>query len=124
MDKTSRLISVVIEVEQPFNISNGRPALLPGIFVEVFIKGNVLKNAVAVPRDAIHNGNEVWIVKEGRLHIQTLEIVRADNDFAYVTSGLEDGAMIVTSSIDVVTEGMSVRIKRQLKSQIRKMETD
>ena len=124
VDKTSRLISVVIEVEQPFNISNGRPALLPGIFVEVFIKGNVLKNAVAVPRDAIHNGNEVWIVKEGRLHIQTLEIVRTDKNFAYVTSDIESGTMIVTSSLDVVTEGMSVRIKKQTELQRHKTQRD
>jgi multidrug efflux pump subunit AcrA (membrane-fusion protein) len=81
------------------------------MFVEVLIQGNVLKNAVAVPRDAIHDGNKVWLVNEGRLHIKPLDIVRADKDFAYVTSGLDDGAMIVTSSLDTVVEGMKVRIK-------------
>jgi RND family efflux transporter MFP subunit len=111
IDKASRLVSVVIEVPEPFNISKGRPALLPGMFVEVLIQGNVLKNAVAVPRDAIHDGNKVWLVNEGRLHIKPLDIVRADRDFAYATSGLDDGAMIVTSSLDTVVEGMKVRIK-------------
>ena len=111
IDKASRLISVVIEVPEPFNISKGRPALLPGMFVEVLIQGNVLKGVVAVPRDVIHDGNKVWLVNEGRLHIHPLEIVRADKDFAYVTSGLDDGAMIILSSLDTVVEGMKVRIK-------------
>jgi len=113
VDKKSRLISVVIEVPEPFNTSDSRPPLLPGMFVEVIIEGNILKDAIAVPRDAIHNGNEVWVVSEGRLHIQPLEIARADKDFACCVSGLDDSAMIVTSSLDTVVEGMKVRTQLQ-----------
>jgi len=43
------------------------------------------------------------------LHIQPLNIIRADKDFAYVVSGLDDEAIIVTSSLDVVTDGDKVR---------------
>lgn len=111
VDRTSRLVSVVIEVEKPFEVSGSRPTLLPGTFVEVLIRGKVLKDALAIPRYAVHNGNEVWVVEDGHLHIQPLEIVRVDKDFAYISSGLDDGAKIVTSSLDVVTEGMSVRTR-------------
>ncbi|MHC4455789.1 MAG: efflux RND transporter periplasmic adaptor subunit [Planctomycetota bacterium] len=114
VDKTSRFISVVVEVPKPFDASNGRPALLPGTFVEVLIQGNTLKDAVAVPRDSIHEGNSVWVVKDGRLHIQPLDVVRAEKDFAYVVSGLEDGAMIVVGSLDAVTEAMKVRTQVDL----------
>ena len=103
------MVSVVVEVPKPFDISGGRPPLLPGVFAEVLIKGIVLKNAVMVPRDAVREGNKVWLVNDDRLHIQTLDIARADKDFAYTTSGLEDGAMIVISSLDVVVDGMAVR---------------
>ncbi len=111
IDKMSRLISVVVEVPEPFKDSSSKPPLLPGMFVEVLIKGRVLKNAVAVPRDAMHNNNEVWVVKDDQLHIQPLEIVRADKDFAYADSGLDDGDMIIVSSLDAVTEQMKVRIQ-------------
>jgi hypothetical protein len=80
------------------------------MFVEVLIKADVLKNAIAVPRDAIHNGNEVWLVNNSAIHIQPLNIVRSDRDFAYTVSDLQNEAVIVTSSLDVVTEGMVVRI--------------
>lgn len=109
VDRTSRLISVVIEIDKPFEITDSRPPLLPGMFVEVLIEGKVLKNAIAIPRDAVHNGNEIWIFEDGRLHIQPIEIMRADKDFAYVTGGITDGAMIIVSSLDIVTEAMEVR---------------
>lgn len=109
VDQTSRLVSVVIEVSNPFDTSGGKAALLPGMFVEVSIRGRKLKSAVAVPRDAVRSGNEVWVVSNNKIHIQSLEIVRKDEKFIYVTGGLEDGAEIVTSSLDVVTEGMEVR---------------
>lgn len=109
VDRTSRMISVVVEVTDPFDTSDGRPPLYPGVFVEVLIEGKVLKNAVAVPRDAVRQGNKVWVVQEGRLQIKTLEIVRADKDFAYAVSGLDDKVLIVVSSLDMVTDGMAVR---------------
>jgi len=113
VDRTSRLISVVVEVPEPFKLSDSRPPLLPGMFVEVLIEGNILKNAIAVPRDAMRNSNEVWVAEDGQLHIQSLDIVRADRDFAYARSGLEDGDMIVVSSLDMVIEGMKVRVQTE-----------
>ena len=113
VDKTSRLISVIVEVLGPFKDSNSKPPLLPGMFVEVFIEGNILENAIAVPRDAMHNSNEVWVAEDGQLHIQPLDIVRADRNFAYARSGLDDGDMIIISSLDTVIEEMKVRIQSE-----------
>jgi len=109
VDRTSRMISIVVEVPSPFKVSDGRPPLLPGVFAEVLIRGNTLRNAVAVPRDAIRQGNQMWLVNSNRLHIQPLEIVRADKDFAYVVSDVLDGADVVVSSLDAVVDGMEVR---------------
>jgi len=109
VDKMSRMISVVVEVPKPFERSNGRPPLLPGIFARVLIEGKVLKNAMAVPRDAVHDSNKVWIVKDGSLHIEALDIVRADKAFAYAMARVDQNATIVTSSLDTVVEGMKVR---------------
>lgn len=111
IDETSRLISVVVEVSQPFEKSGSKPPLLPGMFVEVLIEGKTLKNAIAIPRDAMHNNNEVWVAKGDQLYIRPLEIVRADRDFTYADSGLDDGDMIIVSSLDTVTEQMKVRIQ-------------
>ncbi len=109
VDRTSRMLSVIIEVPHPFKISQGRSPLLPGVFAKVLIQGKTLRDAIAVPRDAIREGDNVWLLNNNRLHIQPLEIVRADKDFAYVISGIPDQANVVISSLDVVTDGMKVR---------------
>jgi RND family efflux transporter MFP subunit len=109
VDKTSRMISVIVEVQEPFDIQNGRPPLLPGVFAEVLIKGNTLRNAVAVPRDAIREGNQMWIVNGNRLGVRPMKIVRADKNFAYVVSTDLDQAEVVISSLDAVIDGMEVR---------------
>jgi RND family efflux transporter MFP subunit len=121
VDKTSRLVSVVIEVPKPYETSDGRPGLLPGTFVDVLIRGNILKDVVVVPRDAVREGNKVWVVEDGRLHIQTLVIARAQKDFAFAVSGIDDGAMIVLSSLDTVTEGMEVRTRLEVPTQAQKL---
>ncbi|MBL7154461.1 MAG: efflux RND transporter periplasmic adaptor subunit, partial [Phycisphaerae bacterium] len=102
VDTTSRMVSVVVEVKKPFDTSAGRPPLLAGAFAEVLIQGKTLKGVIAVPRDAVREGNKVWVVDNDCLRIVTLKIARADKDFAYVTSGLDDGTRIVVSSLDVV----------------------
>jgi hypothetical protein len=42
--------------------------------------------------------------------------VRADRDFAYADSGLDDGDMIIVSSLDMVIEEMNVRIQDELET--------
>jgi multidrug efflux pump subunit AcrA (membrane-fusion protein) len=105
------MISVVVEVADPFDAKNGRPPLLPGIFAEVLIQGNTLRNAIAVPRDAIRQGNQRWIVNGNRLGVRALDIVRADKNFAYVVSKDFDNAKVVISSLDAAIDGMKVRTK-------------
>lgn len=117
VDKMSRMVSVVVEVAEPFKMLDNRPPLLPGVFAEILVQGKTLRHAVAVPRDAVREGNNVWLVNEGRLHIQPLDIVRADKDFAYVVSGLQDGANVVVSSLDAAVGGMEVRTQAEIESQ-------
>jgi len=117
VDKTSRTILVVVEVPEPFDALNGRPPLLPGIFAEVLIQGNTLRNAVAVPRDAIREGNQMWTVNGNRLSIRPLKIVRVDKNFAYVVSDDLDEAKVVISSLDAAIDGMEVRTEADIAMQ-------
>jgi len=112
IDEMSRLISIVVEVPEPYS---AKVALLPGLFVEVHIDGNTIKDAIAIPRDAIHQSDDVitaWIVNDNSLHIKQLDIIRADKNFAYIKEGLNDGDMIITSSLDIAIDGMKVRVKQ------------
>jgi len=117
VDRTSRMISIVVEVPEPFKVIDGRPPLLPGVFAEVLIQGNTLDNAVAVPRDAIREGGQVWLLNGNRLRIRPLKIVRVDKNFAYVASDVLDKAIVVISSLDAVVDDMEVRTEADVTTQ-------
>lgn len=109
VDQISRMVHVVIEVPKPYDTSGGRPALLPGSFVDVRIEGRTLDQVVAVPRHAIHDGGNVWVFDEGSLRIREVEVLRQDRQQALISAGLDEGDLVITSSLDAVTEGMTVR---------------
>ncbi|MFH1614748.1 MAG: efflux RND transporter periplasmic adaptor subunit [Planctomycetota bacterium] len=109
IDASSRMVHIVVEVKNPFAQSQGRAALVPGMFVDIAIKGKMLRDVILVPRGAIHNRDEVWVISEGQLRIRRVKIVRFERDLAYVTEGLEDGQQLIVSSLDMVTDGMAVR---------------
>ena len=109
IDPVSRMVYVVVEVEDPFKLSKSRPPLVPGMFVEIDIKGRMIDKVIRVPRFAIRNGGEVWIEKEGELKIVKVEILRMDRDNAYISGGLLDGDVVIVSPLDIVTDGMKIR---------------
>ena len=109
INSTTREVNVVVEVTNPFEVSDHRPPLVPGMFVEIEIMGKPLKGGIPVPRYAVHNADEVWVARDGQLWIQKVEIARQDENYTYVTAGLENGAVIVTSPLEVVTDGMKIR---------------
>ena len=109
IDPSSRMVDVIIEVKEPFNTSNGRPPLTPGMFVDARIKGKVLQNVIRLPRHTIHNGSFVWLDRDGRLSIQKVTIARFNSDYAYITDGIADGDTVITSPLDTVTDGMLIR---------------
>jgi RND family efflux transporter MFP subunit len=110
LDPQSRVVGVVIEVENPFEPSDGCSPLVPNMFVTVDILGKELEDVLKVPRFAVHKGNEVWVVNEGRLDIRQVEIIRQDDEFSLIKSGISDNDVIVTSPLDIVTDGMEVRV--------------
>lgn len=109
IDPVSRMVYVVVEVEDPFKLSKSRPPLVPGMFVEVDILGSKMDKVIRVPRYAIRNGGDVWVEKEGELKIVKVEIVRMDRDYAYIADGLADGDVVIISPLDIVTDGMKIR---------------
>jgi len=83
--------------------------LLPGSFVDVRISGRTLSKVVSVPRHAIRDEQSVWVFDNGSLRVREVEVLRADRQQTLISSGLEEGELVIISSLDAVTEGMTVR---------------
>ncbi|MCG8458515.1 MAG: hypothetical protein MI919_19735, partial [Holophagales bacterium] len=80
-----------------------------GAFVDVEIEGRELADVKRIPRFALRQGGVVWVVEDGTLQMREVEVLRKDRETIYVGAGLEPGDLIVTSSLDGVTDGMAVR---------------
>ena len=110
IDPDSRMVYVIVEVDEPFQDHNGLIALLPGMFVDVTITGKTLHNVIPVPTHAVHNTDEVWVIEDQRLRVKKVRIARQDERFAYVAEGLDNHADVVLTPLDIVTDNMKVRI--------------
>ena len=110
VDQQSRMVHVVVEIPNPYAADGGRPALLPGTFVDVGISGRTLEDVVAIPRHAVREGGGVWVIEDGTLRVRDVEVLRSDRHQALVSSGLRQGDLVIVSTLDAVTDGMLVRV--------------
>ena len=66
IDPDSRMVHVVVEVNDP-DRREGRPDLMPGMFVEALIYGRMLEGTIPVVRESIRRGDHIWTVTGGVL---------------------------------------------------------
>ncbi len=114
VDPKSRMMQVVIEVRDPYGLTNktgsARPALAIGTFVDVRISGRMLKGVFRIPRVALRDNSTVWIMeKENKLRIRSVTPLRFDKETVILSKGLADGDMIVLTNISGAANGMKLR---------------
>ena len=117
LDPETRTIDVFLQVPSP--LQGGTPVdedappgppLLLGSFVDARITGEVPVAFARIPITALRPGNQVWVVRDGRLRILPVRVIQRTDDIAYVaTRSLAEGGRLVTSNLRAPTEGMLVR---------------
>ena len=108
--ESTRTLNAVIRVQKPYEISNSRPPLLVGTFVTAYLEGRHFDRLYTLPRETLREGGVVWVVREGRLYAQPVEVIHEVEDTLYVQQGgitVEDS--VVITMLNVVTDGMRVR---------------
>lgn len=110
LEEQGRLARVLVELDDPLAIKKtGSPQLLLNDLARVEITGRAEGQQVRIPLTALQDGNRVWIVRNGKIHIQAVQLSHYDDEFAILESGLRGGEMLVTTRLTSVTEGMAVR---------------
>lgn len=112
LDPKSRLVRVVLEVQDPYGLATPRPVpLFSGSHVEASIQGRAIENALLLPRSALGPGDVVWIAEdEGRLARREVTVSWRTRDSVVVTAGLGEGERVVVSPLANPVEGMAVRL--------------
>ena len=121
LNPQTRTIDVFLQVPSP--LQSGQPVdgdgppgppLLLGSFVEARMTGEAPMPFARVPINALRPGNEVWVVRDGRLRILPVRVIQRTDEVAYVaTPSLPVGGRLVTSSMRAPTDGMQVRLRPQ-----------
>lgn len=113
MDPATRFFPAVIEVRDPYGPGpDGRPPLVPGMFVRAEIEGREYPEIAVVPRSAFREDGRVLVVDSGdRIRIRAVDAFWSSGEGdLLVREGLRDGERVVTNPPAIVTEGMEVRV--------------
>jgi multidrug efflux pump subunit AcrA (membrane-fusion protein) len=87
------------------------PPLLIGAFVEAQIAGAPQGQYAAIASSALRPGNEIWLVRDGKLQIVPVRVIRRGEKLAYIAGdALASGGRLVTSSLTAPTNNMPVRL--------------
>lgn len=110
IDPSSRTLNVEVDV----NNHNGK--LLPGAYVFVHFKIPVQSRELSIPSDALifrAQGLQVGLVRNGRVHLQTITIGKDNGKSVEVATGLSPNDQVILSPSDSLAEGQPVRIATQ-----------
>lgn len=112
LTESTRLARVVVAVKDPRGLEskNFTMPLMLGDYVDVTIKGNTIQSAYKIPRNLIHNDNEIWVYTDGQLVIRKLNIVWKSPDAVYATDGITESDAIIASNLSNAYSGMSLAL--------------
>jgi len=110
VDERSRVTYAVAQFDDPYQLHGDGVALPIGTFVAAEITGSDAFNVIRIPRTALRRADQVLVVDdENKIEIRTVAVIRSDERFAYVGSGVVPGERITTTAIEAPTNGLSVR---------------
>ncbi len=111
IDPTRQTIGVVVGVERPYEqmIPGKRPPLLKGMYTAVELLAPV-RDALVIPRNAVHEGRVYIATADDRLAIRVVELQLTQGDLAVVQNGLEPGERVVVTDLVPVIDGMPLEV--------------
>lgn len=104
VDPASQSIMVYVYL----NNSTSNP-LYEGMYMKAKFAETELHNVMEIPREALFNFDEVYVVKDEKLSKMRVKLAKVDEYTAYI-SGLEEGTLLVVESLINASDQMPVRI--------------
>jgi hypothetical protein len=123
LDEKTRTVPCRVIVEDPRAVqcvgqaesaaaTQGPPALVRGMYVSVQLHAQPAVGLVGVPERALRPGDVVWLVRDGKLAIQRVQVADTVNERVLLhaaESGVAHGDRVIVSPVAVVRDGMEVR---------------
>lgn len=120
VDAQSRMIRLVVRVEDPYGLKQGGMqtlALSEGLFVDVALSGKTLERVFAIPVSALRHQDTLWMMgSDATLAITPVQVVRWEKEIVLVRGTFDDGQQMVTTQISGAAQGMRLRLGREVSS--------
>jgi RND family efflux transporter MFP subunit len=113
VDETSRVINAVAQVVDPYGVLgiSTQEELKVGTFVSARIEGIQVDDVVVLPRYALKSDNTVLVANEERkLEIRPVTVIRAEPKVVYLSSGVQAGEKVVTTTLEAPIPGTRLTI--------------
>jgi RND family efflux transporter MFP subunit len=118
LDSQSRMAKILVAINDPLNLNennnqasnpdNGK--ILLGSYVKVKIEAGTLDNIFIVPRQAVHEGDIIWLLnRENILVTRPVNIVWRRQDEMLIRADLDDSEKLIISRLQSPLPGMALR---------------
>jgi len=95
---------------------NSTKPLLSGEYLNASFPVHPIEGVMEIPRNAVFNSDEVFIIKNGRLAKREINLVKV-NDRTLIFNGLPEGDSVVVQQLINVSEGTLVQLEKISKKQ-------
>ena len=119
IDEKTRTLPITVEIGeeggQTQTVSDTDPLMVlkPGTFVRCEILGQTHENIFEIPRYLLHQENRLYLVRDKKLVIQRVTVLRKYEDNVFIAGGLSDGDKIVSSPLPAAVDGMALSVKAE-----------
>jgi RND family efflux transporter MFP subunit len=113
VDQSSLVVYAVAEVVDPYGVLglSEQAELKMGTFVRAEIQGRRVEDVVVLPRSVLRPGDTVLIASDERLlEIRQVAVARAEPRLVYVSDGIAEGELVITTSMDAPIPGMRLNV--------------
>ncbi len=113
IDVDSRMYFAVAEVANPFSSrpdrQNKSHPLVVGLFVEALIEGKALDDVIVLPREAVFNRDQIYVLNEQRaIEQKSVTVLQKTRDTVWLRSELAADTLIVVEKQSLVAPGTIV----------------
>lgn len=118
LDPKGRMARILVSIEDPLNLvrkteTDAPGKILLGSYVKVRIDAGTIDNVYTVPRQALREGDRLWVVSEkGILHMRPAQILWRRIDEMLVSAEINPGEELIISRLQSPLPGITVRVDR------------
>lgn len=76
--------------------------MFDGMYLTVILHGKDVPGVMEMPRNAVYNGSEVYVIRDGKLVKKEINVMKLNDETLYF-NGLNEGEMLVTEAITGIT---------------------